>query len=356
MVGISGAGASFAVDDVTRAIDAPDSVTVDEALGARVVASLAPRARVLRPRGVHPLLDAIDRAFAEHRPLVLTPDGVWITIARGIAEHVGAHAEELRARFVKKGGSRPIEIGWGGTLPESADDWERILAVFRLGVADEIGRGLARFFRCDFSTTTSADAAAGDVVLAGAIARWTDLKVFGWCGIPELTVRGTANDWARMKGRLGVMDELGLGFWTRSLAPVLDALGAASEGRADVELFRALYKPKRAYLADRMSGWIGRLFPYVRDGGELARNPLLDAPMLARKGGPSIRLDDVAGGVATIGVRARGPAFASAIDATIEGGLIAVEVDDDHRLVPRPGFVVRRFVEVEDDAYSFGSL
>ncbi|GGM87432.1 DUF4419 domain-containing protein [Dactylosporangium sucinum] len=36
---------------------------------------------VLAPDGVHPLFGAVARAFADHRPLVLSPDAVWLTIA-----------------------------------------------------------------------------------------------------------------------------------------------------------------------------------------------------------------------------------------------------------------------------------
>ncbi|WP_272427393.1 DUF4419 domain-containing protein [Polyangium jinanense] len=33
----------------------------------------------------HALLGAVHLAFAQHRPLVLSPDAVWLTIAQGVA-------------------------------------------------------------------------------------------------------------------------------------------------------------------------------------------------------------------------------------------------------------------------------
>lgn len=44
-----------------------------------------------------PLLAAVYTAFSEHRPLVLSPDAVWLTIAQGVAHHMAIHAERLRS-------------------------------------------------------------------------------------------------------------------------------------------------------------------------------------------------------------------------------------------------------------------
>ena len=47
-----------------------------------------------------PLLAAVYAAFSQHRPLVLTPDAVWITIAQGVAHQMAIHGERLRPGFV----------------------------------------------------------------------------------------------------------------------------------------------------------------------------------------------------------------------------------------------------------------
>ncbi len=48
----------------------------------------------------HGLVHAVYLAFSQHRPLVLTPDVIWITLAQGFAQHVNNHAEALRSRMV----------------------------------------------------------------------------------------------------------------------------------------------------------------------------------------------------------------------------------------------------------------
>ena len=68
------------------------------------------RCRCSHPDGVHPLLSAVARAFADHRPLVLSPDAVWLTIAQGVAQHVRLHAEELRPRLVRHAGRKRLNV------------------------------------------------------------------------------------------------------------------------------------------------------------------------------------------------------------------------------------------------------
>ena len=51
-------------------------------------------------RGKDVFFQTIVRAYAEHRPLVLSPDMVWLLISQGFARYVNAHSEELRDQIV----------------------------------------------------------------------------------------------------------------------------------------------------------------------------------------------------------------------------------------------------------------
>src|SRR5215470_17051358 len=48
----------------------------------------------------HPFVQAAHFAFAEHLPLILSPDDVWLCIAQGFGTHVELNAEVFRDRFV----------------------------------------------------------------------------------------------------------------------------------------------------------------------------------------------------------------------------------------------------------------
>jgi Domain of unknown function (DUF4419) len=340
---------TFAVDDVTPAGSLRPTRPLAELVGAHM--ALAPARPVIETPAIHPLLAAVHVAFAEHRPLVLSPDAIWLTIAQGAALHVRLHAEALRGRLVRHQGRKKLTVDYLG-VPSTAEEWARVVGAFRGLVAELVGDGRARLLTCDFSTTTPEARVASEIVLMDVYAPYCDYEVRCICGIPEVTLLGTAEDWRAIRQRIDVIAELDLGFWTRSLAPIADQLVATAEGRPDLAFWRDIYKPEPAYGAEKITGWIARLFPY---GGGLGqydqRNPLLDFPLgkLPRQqqpgpfyDGPGIASDWVPRGTAQVLIDLRdGGAGCGDRDVILEGGLLGVEQDEAGRLAPVAGWLAR---------------
>lgn len=197
---------------------------------------------------------------------------------------------------------------------------------------------------------------ASEVVLLDAMSPYFDFRMTCICGIPRITLTGTPADWYAIRARIDVLAELDLVSWCASLAPIADQLAVAAEGRPDVEFFRRIYKPREAYGWDRVTGWIARLYPYLRsERGDYARpNPLLELPLdhepavhdgppaldPAYFNGPGIRTFDPPAGPSRVVVRVKVRGGPESL-LTIEGGLLAIEQDGEGRLVPRAGYVVR---------------
>ena len=59
-----------------------------------------PRNPIVARDDDHALLTALRYAFYDHLPLRISPDAIWVTLARGFSLHVNKNAEELRHRFV----------------------------------------------------------------------------------------------------------------------------------------------------------------------------------------------------------------------------------------------------------------
>ena len=108
----------FAVDDVPAALSRLPARRLGELAGDALAVGGDPDLPVLEPDGVHPLLSAVGRAFAGHRPLVLSPDAVWLTIASGVAQHIRLHADELRPSLVTHPGRKRLEVTIDGPVPE----------------------------------------------------------------------------------------------------------------------------------------------------------------------------------------------------------------------------------------------
>lgn len=80
------------------------------ALRRPIEATWLPRNMLVVCDNDHALLSAFKIAFYEHMPLRLSPDVIWITLARGFALHINLHAEELRHRFVSHHGKEKLVV------------------------------------------------------------------------------------------------------------------------------------------------------------------------------------------------------------------------------------------------------
>ena len=66
--------------------------------------------RLLERVAYHPVVAAVHRAFMDHHPLCLSPDMIWLMIIQGVANHINAHAEDLRSRIVSHHSKLIIEV------------------------------------------------------------------------------------------------------------------------------------------------------------------------------------------------------------------------------------------------------
>ena len=212
---------------------------------------------------IHPLGLAVGLAFDGHRPLVITPDAIWLTLAQGLAQHIDLHADELRSRLVRHAGTLALDIRRDDFVLGNPDnDWPAAVAGLAAQVTEQLG-GRARLFVGDFSTTTAIDRTASQIALLGAMRNYFSYSVSSLCGIPEITLAGTPEDWASIRARVRVFAEFDLAHWVARLEPIVAQLEATARGQVDREFWQRIYKLDHASGGDRFQGWLGDLFPYL---------------------------------------------------------------------------------------------
>jgi hypothetical protein len=222
--------------------------------------------------------DAVHLAFSNHRPLIISPDVVWLTIAQGLAIHVNNHAEALRERLVPFAGKRTVTIERGRAASElGRGDWAEVIEQLAASVAASSNIDALPPIVASFSTTTPAARVASQVCLLDALSRYYDLQVFCICGFPQITVLGTVADWQDIRARVDRLASLGLGWWSEHLVPICDAFVATAAGAPDLEHWRGMYKPEEKYSYNAITGWFAKLFPYLLDREHVPskRNPML---------------------------------------------------------------------------------
>ncbi|ATE55259.1 DUF4419 domain-containing protein [Actinosynnema pretiosum] len=336
---------TFAVDDVVPAVEPLPTTRLGSLFPDALALGGDPELAVLEPSGVHPLLRATAPAFAGHRPLVLSPDAVWLTIAAGLAQHVRLNAEPLRSELVAHRGRRDltaVTTSW----PETAGQWAALVDGFTALIGE--GAADAGLFECDFSTSTEVDRVAGRIVLLDAHSPHFALRFVSVCGIPEITLTGTPDDWWRIRERVEELPRFGLERWAASLGPILEQFTRASEGDVDVAFWRRVHKPAEAYDGEIVTGWIARFYPHLKGDGAFDRpNPLLELPLTGkRERGQQVPVgitaDEAPAALSSVrvtGIGLDGTAPDGAGRAfALRAGLVAVAQDADGALRPVSGW------------------
>lgn len=225
------------------------------------------------------LVNAVHLAFSEHRPLVFTPDIIWLTLAQGFAHHINNHAEALRSRFVTHKGKKPVVVEVEELT--CTKHWVNAIEQWSTAIAEHVGSALNDLLMCDFSTTTPVVRTASQVVMMDAFQEYFDYHLMCICGIPSVTLKGSLEDWERIRERVDIMEEYHLEWWTDRLKPICDALLETAKGVPSLTFWRHIYKPKEVYGGEEITGWLADLFPYVNDpvaNTPTLRNRILSIP------------------------------------------------------------------------------
>ncbi len=114
----------------------------------------------------HPLIESVHIAFSEHRPLLLSPDAIWLVIAQGFGIHVRENAEALRSRLVRHADKKELVVVCDGLTEE---DWQDAMAAFSHLIRENTDPVLHETLVCDFSTTTPSIRTASEVALDGCL-------------------------------------------------------------------------------------------------------------------------------------------------------------------------------------------
>lgn len=221
--------------------------------------------------GYHSFFNGMYQAYADHRPFVLSPDMIWLLISQGFARHIHTNAESLRNRFVGFEGKVSLIVRSDSLkLDSPANSWEKIFPEFTRLIAGHTGEYLMNLLSSDFSTTGPAEKVASEITVMEAMEPYFEFIVIKVvCGIPEITLKGTPDDWKKILEKAKKLGDYDLRWWTDELEPILNEFVKASKKNVDKEFWRNMFKyhSQKEYGAPKViDGWIVKFFPYDKDG------------------------------------------------------------------------------------------
>lgn len=214
----------------------------------------------------------IVKAYANHQSVTLSPDMVWLVISQGFARYVNAHAEELRPKLVNHNGKMDLAIMTNKDLLTEDVDWPSLIADFSSQINKYTKNGIAKTITSDFTTTGSVERVASQITLMESVKSYFEYIVYRIaCGIPTVTLQGTATDWRRVLEKSRQLKQYGLGTWINSLEPILQEFIQAADGHPNQAFWKSMVKKQTVSalkggacspdMPTELDGWLLKLFP-----------------------------------------------------------------------------------------------
>ena len=295
-------------------------------------------------KGKDVFFQTIVRAYAEHRPLVLSPDMVWLLISQGFARYVNAHSDELRDQIVSHTEKMDLVVETTKNLLYEDADWKKLIAGFAAQINEYTKGDVAKTITADFTTTGVTERIVSQVTLMETVKTYFDYVVhYMGCGIPSITLMGTPQDWQKVLEKTEQLEKYGMGDWFKSLKPILTEFIKASEGKPNQAFWQNMVKKENPdkLVGNKvcdfrkptvLDGWMLKLFP---DENGLT---LDQVPHIHEMPSERVYVDfryqviDIANGNVIV-------------DTPMEliAGYIGTEVDTlTHALTPKMGWMVRQ--------------
>lgn len=311
--------------------------SVDEiASQSKIIANSLGDRQIVGEYGYNPFFFGLCEAYANHRPVVLSPDVIWVLISQGFANHINSNSGQFRNQIVDFDDRKELKIEVGSE-PEKTD-WYNVFESFYSRLSHDVKDNLAETLLCDFSTSTNVDRLVSQATIMETVESYYDfIVIYIVCGIPSITLEGTVEDWERVKEKTLALEKYDLGWWTDRLVPILDEFIAASKGNANIAFWKEMVhitEPGSCGNPRVIDGWITDLYPYDCDGKRM-------------NGGKITDTDKLPGEISKVRIRTaynNGLSLESGPDVEVWVGIFGLEQNEENFAIkPVTGWLARTF-------------
>jgi hypothetical protein len=210
------------------------------------------------------LIQTIQECYDQHRPLILTPDVIWLAICQGISIHINQNYDSFKNTLFDENKPEQIIVR-NDSLEYASKHWGELIQSFSDETKKYTKSDFYSFFVSEFSTTTAIELTAYQITMLESFKKNFQYIAESGCGIPSITITGNKRDWQLILEKLQILDQIGLSEWATNLRPIIEQFIAASKGKIDKTFWQDIYKNVVEYNAFYISGWIIKFFPYIKE-------------------------------------------------------------------------------------------
>lgn len=138
-------------------------------------------------------------AYNTHNGLIITPDAVWISILSQVGLYFNYNTEEIRNKYVSFKDKKEIEI--------FINSYDEIIPKLSNKIDEEIlDKTFKSWVETKFSTSTPKTQIVKKAMMLGIFNKYFDYCITE-CGISEITIKGTYEDWKTIYNNLNKLLE-----------------------------------------------------------------------------------------------------------------------------------------------------
>lgn len=224
-----------------------------------------------------PFFTGMVQAFADHRPVCISPDVIWMLISQAFSQEVNADPERFRDKFVDFEGKIDLVVQSEYPLYHPDFDWTATIDGFAGKIDANTKNDVAKLLTANFSTTGTVERMASEIVLMEATKAFFEFIImYVGCGIPSITLTGTVQDWQTVLDKTGRLEELGAGKWAKDIIPILEQFVEAVKGNPDRAFWQDIVMKNTPSslrggacsleAPTELDGWFLKLMPFDKDG------------------------------------------------------------------------------------------
>lgn len=220
------------------------------------------------------LIGSLAEAFVKHYHLKIRPDDVWLSIIITFANYASQYSDEMADYFPKDiFASNTITIDaltdQYGNLFKDIYSWKPVLSEFVTKIDNTI-HNAPIWMIPNFTTTTKKDRMIGHLAIMGSVKKFLNYTFKYLCGIPQVTMYGTRDDWQLLIQNVEEIEKIGreanragLVDWCAILKPVLEKFLDSYDGNVDNDFWQSCIFPSSGYSKfDYISGWALAFAPF----------------------------------------------------------------------------------------------
>jgi len=228
------------------------------------------RDKVVQAEYSNGLVGCLFNAYNNHNEIMLRPEDFWCAVMTQFSAYVNANGEELRSKFVDFEGKKLLKVEGLGNMRTVPYDQMTIQ------MTEEISKNikdqsLRDWILPNFTTTESKDKVVFSAIMMSSMQKYFDYKMCCMCGIPAVTLRGTPEDYIKLKEKVTRLAEFDLNGimvkWLALLTPIFDQLIQASQGQPDLDFWnKVVQNISGGSGPSYISGWLSAFCCFNEDG------------------------------------------------------------------------------------------